>query len=591
MTVISACIMSRQKPLLARQFVEISKVRIEGLMNAFLKLVEHAGADHTYVESDCVRYVYQPLDNVYLVLITTKQSNILEDLQTLRVFATIVQDACSREGLSGGVNVEQVVLENAFSIVFMVDELISFGLREALTLAQIRTFTDMDSHEEKLQRIIQEGKEKEEKERRRQIAQRLDKERAASAKTKPPSSQGPDSSFLSSASSLVSSPNVPSLSAAADYINMYGGSLESLAALSSANAHAGPSGARLDGGSAAPSGYYGGSACGAAPGRGMQLGPQRAAPLSGAGLDAGAPHPVVGVGAFGAQGATGPERQAGAPGADAAHLLGPRADADEASALAAAVGGGPAGAPTMVNPLVEPVQALIEEKVKGTLQAEGGVDELDIQGTFFVTVYDPNKAGLAAFRISPEDRRFKTKVHPNMNRASYAQNVLELRDPTRAYAPRTPAAILKWRLQTKDEGLCPMAISCWPSVAPNGVTLTVEVEATEPSRVLHDVHFSFTCPGNVPHQVLRVDGGETQHDGMSLHWRLPQMSASGELATATLEFFAATDINTVLPFSAEMRSTESICAFDVLECYHMEKAEPIAYALTRRTDYMLTIRA
>lgn len=51
-----------------------------------------AGAgDHTYVESDCVRYVYQPLESLYLVLLTTKKSNILEDLQTLRVFATIVQ--------------------------------------------------------------------------------------------------------------------------------------------------------------------------------------------------------------------------------------------------------------------------------------------------------------------------------------------------------------------------------------------------------------------------------------------------------------------------------------------------------------------
>lgn len=66
------------------------------------------------------------------------------------------QDACSAAGLSGGVNVEEVVLENAFSIIFMLDELISFGLREAVTLAQIRTYTDMDSHEEKLQRIITE---------------------------------------------------------------------------------------------------------------------------------------------------------------------------------------------------------------------------------------------------------------------------------------------------------------------------------------------------------------------------------------------------------------------------------------------------
>nr|CEL64619.1 TPA: coatomer delta subunit, putative [Neospora caninum Liverpool] len=577
MTVISACIMSRQKPLLARQFVEISKVRIEGLMNAFLKLVEHAGADHTYVESDCARYVYQPLDNVYLVLITTKHSNILEDLQTLRVFATIVQDACSGEGLSGGVNVEQVVLENAFSIIFMVDELISFGLREAISLAQIKTFTDMDSHEEKLQRIIQEGKEKEEKERRRQIAQRLDKERAA--KAKPPSSG--DAPFLASASLFAPTgappPSVPSLAAAADYIQMYGGSPEHVSALTS-----GVLGVGGSGGPDANAGYSSSSGfAGLGASKGMQLGPQRTTPLASLGLDARAPaerQPAVGT-------------TLGAPGTGLveATRLGAADGADEASALAA-VGGSAGGAPVIVNPLVEPVHALVEEKVKGTLQAEGGVDELDIQGTFFVTVYDPSKAGLAAFRVSPEDKRFKTKVHPNMNRASYTQNVLELRCPTRAYTPNAPAAILKWRLQTKDESLCPLSISCWPSVAANGVTLTIEVEATEPSRTLHDVHFSFTCPSNVPHQILRVDGGETQHDGVSLHWRLPQMSVS-ELSTATLEFFAATSVSTVLPFSVEMHSKETICEFDVLECFHMEKTEPIAYALTRRTDYMLTVRA
>ncbi|KYK69074.1 adaptor complexes medium subunit family protein [Toxoplasma gondii TgCatPRC2] len=571
--------MSRQKPLLARQFVEISKVRIEGLMNAFLKLVEHAGADHTYVESDCARYVYQPLDNVYLVLITTKHSNILEDLQTLRVFATIVQDACAGEGLSGGVNVEQVVVENAFSIIFMVDELISFGLREAITLAQIKTFTDMDSHEEKLQRIIQEGKEKEEKERRRQIAQRLDKERAAKAK---PSSGSPDASFLASASLYAptgtAAAAVPSLAAAADYIQMYGGSPEHLSALASAAVGSETASSVEPGAGSSAVGLSSGA------GKGMQLGPQRA-PF---GLGDARGHPER----HQLHAGTALERALGtAVGASVETTVrhGSPADAADEAAALAAVGGG-AGAPVIVNPLVEPVHALVEEKVKGTLQAEGGVDELDIQGTFFVTVSDPNKAGLAAFRVSPEDKRFKTKVHPNMNRQSYAQNVLELRCPTRAYVANAAAAILKWRLQTKDESLCPLSISCWPSVAANGVTLTVEVEATEPSRTLHDVHFSFTCPSSVPHQILRVEGGETQHDGLSIHWRLPEMSVSG-LSAATLEFFAATSVTTVLPFSVEMHSKESICDFDVLECFHMEKAEPIAYALTRRTDYMLTVRA
>ena len=75
--------------LVSRQFVNMSRIRIEGLLAAFPKLVG-TGKQHTFVETENVRYVYQPMEALYLILVTSKQSNILEDLETLRLLSKLV---------------------------------------------------------------------------------------------------------------------------------------------------------------------------------------------------------------------------------------------------------------------------------------------------------------------------------------------------------------------------------------------------------------------------------------------------------------------------------------------------------------------
>ena len=52
---------ARFAALVSRQYAEMSRIRIEGLLAAFPKLVG-TGKQHTYVETENVRYVYQPIE-------------------------------------------------------------------------------------------------------------------------------------------------------------------------------------------------------------------------------------------------------------------------------------------------------------------------------------------------------------------------------------------------------------------------------------------------------------------------------------------------------------------------------------------------
>ncbi|XP_014664925.1 PREDICTED: coatomer subunit delta-like [Priapulus caudatus] len=162
------------KAIVSRQFVEMSKSRIEGLLAAFPKLMS-TGKQHTFVETESVRYVYQPLEKLYMLLITTKASNILEDLETLRLFSRVIPEYCR-------VMEESEIIDNAFQLIFAFDEIVALGYRENVNLAQIRTFTEMDSHEEKVFQAVRQTQEREAKENMRKKAKELQQKRTDAAR-------------------------------------------------------------------------------------------------------------------------------------------------------------------------------------------------------------------------------------------------------------------------------------------------------------------------------------------------------------------------------------------------------------------------
>ena len=83
-----------------------------------------------------------------MVLVTNKNSNILQDIETLSLFARLVPEYCRN-------NTEREISKMAFELLMIFDEVISLGYRENVDLAQIRTIIAMESHEERIQAEIE----------------------------------------------------------------------------------------------------------------------------------------------------------------------------------------------------------------------------------------------------------------------------------------------------------------------------------------------------------------------------------------------------------------------------------------------------
>ncbi len=174
--VLAASICTRGgKAVLSRQFREIPRSRVEALLASFPKLAD-SGTQHTTVEQDNVRFVYQPLDELYMVLITNRQSNILQDIDSLHLFAQVVTSICKKLD-------EREISRNAFELLSAFDELVTLGYRENLSLSQIKTFLEMESHEERIQEIIARNKELEASEERKRKAKQLEMQRKEAARS------------------------------------------------------------------------------------------------------------------------------------------------------------------------------------------------------------------------------------------------------------------------------------------------------------------------------------------------------------------------------------------------------------------------
>jgi coatomer subunit delta len=84
--------------ILARQFEGMTRSTVEDIYLSFPKLI-HPNQQHTYVQSEKYTFLYIPMENLYLVTVSSKNSNIIEDQETIRTLYKVLCGIC-QEGLT-----------------------------------------------------------------------------------------------------------------------------------------------------------------------------------------------------------------------------------------------------------------------------------------------------------------------------------------------------------------------------------------------------------------------------------------------------------------------------------------------------------
>lgn len=547
MVVLSAAVTTKTgKIVLARQYRDLSRIRIEGLLAAFPKLIG-SDSQHTYVETDNVRYVYQPVETLYVLLITTKNSNIVEDLDTLRLLGKILPEYSPRYGVVD----EESVLEASFEIIYSFDEVIDWGgLRENVDLQQIATFTEMYSHEERLVKMIQESKMAEAKEERKRREEEIRRQR----------NDGNDRL------GILGNELGKMLQAGG-----MGGFAQDLGLTSSQNRATANATYAASGGISSDSFAQQsmGSGLGLAVGMGGGMGMNAASSNMSIGMGMG-----MGVGSTGIPASSSYSRNSGPPpvagtAAKKGMSLGKakkqdalldslRAEGEVVDAPVSRAQGVRAAA-TAAAHYVPPTQAVhlgTVEKLTLVVSRDGGIQNMEVKGDLMLRITDSSKA---AIRVSvstgnTEGSGIQFRTHPNVDRSLFSsQNLIGLKDPNRPFPTGNALGVLRWRMVTKDESKAPLLINCWPSDNGDESVVNIEYELGA-NKELRDV--SITIPigsGNQP-TVSHCDGEFVYNARVqSVEWRLALIDESN--SQGSLEFSTASvDANAFFPINVSFSS-------------------------------------
>lgn len=517
------------------------------------------------------------MEQLFLLLITTKSSNIVDDLQTLQLLFRLVKRECE---IGGGLLNEHMIMERSFEILFAFDEVVSMGFSDtSLSADQVAGFLEMYSQEENLHELIMQGREED-------AIRRGKSEAAAIAKRKAREFAGGAGSGM-------------------------GGGLSSSGGIAGGGIAGGGSGYSFT--SSNEYGRDGGAGTGQQQQQQSRVGSMRGFGPGSASSPSSASSSSRPSGSSFSSSTAAPKKApvsqsiktkttAKKTGAAGKELLNDliksgdvHASSEDAASTGADVSGSDAGTAGSAGVHMESVHVKIEETVNAELNREGGLSKLDVKGEMFVTIADADKATLRIKLTDALDEgAFQSKTHPNIDKQLFtSEATLALKNQKKPFPTKTNLRILTWKLKDVQEQFLPLTVSCWPSPSTSGMTVNVEYELTRPQMQLTNVVIAIPVPNvnNVRVEPMDVGSFKLDHENGQLLWIIDTMSQSSSSGNLEFNISGAKDESSFFPVSVQFTSQDSISGVSTCSVENtIEESDAIAYStevVCRAGEYLV----
>ncbi|KAF8716930.1 hypothetical protein HU200_026032 [Digitaria exilis] len=252
----------------------------------------------------------------------------------------------------------------------------------------------------------------------------------------------------------------------------------------------------------------------------------------------------------------------------------------------------------------DPVTVAIEEKIRATVKRDGGVHNLDIQGTLALQVLDDTNGFIQLqvifyrlvdllFIENQDLPGLSFKTHPYINKELFnSQQTVTARDPNRPFpSGQNETPLVKWRIQELDESSLPLPVNCWPSVSGNETHVNIEYEASEMFD-LNNVVISIPLPALRKAPSIRQIDGEWKYDSRNsvLEWSIILIDQSNR--SGSMEFAVpSADPSTFFPISVGFSASSTFSGLKVTSVLPLREGCPLKFSQRIRlaTDKYLVI--